>query len=156
MSTNKIRLWSLLMTICITACSNDLYLTHNGNMPSNERIAKVKIGDSKHEVINQLGSPSTVVSLDQNTWIYMSSDIKKVAFMTPEEVNRDVLTISFNDDGKVDDIDRLTKKNGTEIEVSEDKTEALGHQQGFFQKFFGGLGGNYMPFPGIKGNQPNR
>lgn len=155
MSTNKIRFLSLMMIIFITACSNDLFLTHNGNMPSNERIAKVKIGDSKHEVINQLGSPSTVVSLDQNTWIYMSSDIKKVAFMTPKEVNRDVLTISFNKEGKVDDIDRLTKMNGTEIDINEEKTEALGHQPGFFEKFFGGLGGNYMPFPGIKGNQTN-
>ncbi len=118
-------------------------------MPSNERIAKVKVGDSKNQVISQLGSPSSVVSLDQNTWIYMSSDIKRVAFMAPKEVSRDVLTIEFDPKGKVENIKRLTKKDGVEVAVSEEKTDALGHQPGFFEKFFGGIG-NYAPFPGIK------
>lgn len=156
MSISKIRFLSLMVTIFISACStsSDLFLTHNGNMPSNERIDKVKVGDTKNEVISQLGSPSSVISLNQNTWIYMSADIKQVAFMAPEEINRDVLTISFNDSGKVADIDRLSKKNGVDIQINEDKTQSLGHNPGFFEKFFGGLGGNYMPFPGMK-NQGN-
>lgn len=150
MSTSKMRLFSIILCIFTVGCSGDLFLTHCGNMPSSERIAKVKVGNSKQEVINLLGSPSSVVSLDQNTWIYMSSDIRKIAFMSPQEVNRDVLTISFNKDGRVSDIDRLAKQNGKEIDVSTDRTEALGHNPGFFEKFFGGLGGNYMPFPGVK------
>ena len=149
MSINKIRFLGLLALFSICGCSNDLFLTHNGNMPSNERIAKVKVGDSKNQVISQLGSPSSVVSLDQNTWIYMSSDIKRVAFMAPKEVGRDVLTIEFDPKGKVENIKRLTKKDGVEVAVSEEKTDALGHQPGFFEKFFGGIG-NYAPFPGIK------
>ncbi len=143
------RFLSLMTVILLSACSNDLFLTHNGNMPSNERIAKVKVGNSKNEVITNLGAPSSVVSLDQDTWIYMSADIKRVAFMAPEEVSRDVLTIEFDNGGKVEKIKRLSKKNGIEVAVSDDKTETLGHQPGFFEKFFGGIG-NYSPFPGVK------
>lgn len=153
MSINKMRLASLLMLIFVSACSNDLFLSHNGNMPSNERIAKIKVGNTKNEVIGALGSPSTVVSLDQNTWIYMSSDIKRVAFMAPEEVSRDVLTIEFSNDGKVHNINRLSKSNGVEITVSNEKTETFGNQPGFFEKFFGGIG-NYSPFPST-GNSQN-
>ena len=80
-----------------SACSSDLFITHNGNMPSNERIAQIRVGQSKSEILNILGSPSSVVSLDRNQWIYMSSDIKRVAFFAPKEVDRDVLTIQFND-----------------------------------------------------------
>lgn len=149
MSINKIRFLSLATMILLSACSNDLFLTHNGNMPSNERIAKLKVGNTKNEVVSNLGAPSSVVSLDQNTWIYMSSDIKRVAFMAPEEVDRDVLTIEFDEGGKVEKINRLTKKNGIEVAISDDKTETLGHQTGFFEKFFGGIG-NYSPFPGVK------
>lgn len=149
MSINKMRFLSLITIILLSSCSNDLFLTHNGNMPSNERIAKVKVGNTKNEVINNLGAPSSVVSLDQNTWIYMSSDIKRVAFMAPEEVDRDVLTIEFDNGGKVEKINRLSKKNGIEVAVSDDKTETLGHDAGFFEKFFGGIG-NYSPFPGVK------
>ena len=137
MSINKVVLLSAFLMTFSSACSSDLFITHNGNMPSNERI----------------GSPSSVVSLDRNQWIYMSSDIKRVAFFAPKEVDRDVLTIQFNDQGKVSEIERLTKKDGKEIKVSTNKTETLGHNPGFFRKYFGGVG-QYMPFP--TNTDPNR
>ncbi len=146
MSISKIFLLSAFLTIFSSACSSDTFITHNGNMPSNERISKIREGQSKAEVQNILGAPSSIVSLDQNTWIYMSSDIKRVAFFAPEEVERDVLTIRFNNQNRVNSIERLTKKNGKEIVVCEDKTETLGHNPGFFKKYFGGVG-QYMPFP---------
>ena len=146
MSINKVLLSGLL--ICsLSACSRDLFITHNGNMPSNERIEQVKLGQSKYEVKSILGSPSTVVSFDKNTWIYMSSDIERIAFLAPKEVSRDVLTIKFNEQNEVIDIDRMSEKDGKQVAINEDKTETLGQQQGFFKRFFGGVG-SYMPFSG--------
>ncbi len=146
MSINKVLLSGLL--ICsLSACSRDLFITHNGNMPSNERIEQVKLGQSKYEVKSILGSPSTVVSFDKNTWIYMSSDIERIAFLASKEVSRDVLTIKFNEQNEVIDIDRMSEKDGKQVAINEDKTETLGQQQGFFKRFFGGVG-SYMPFPG--------
>ena len=107
----------------------------------------------KATVQSILGAPSNVVSLDRNTWIYMSSDIKKVAFFAPKEVERDVLTIRFNNQNKVESIERLSKKNGKEVTICEDKTETVGHNPGFFRKYFGGVG-QYMPFP--TNNNPNQ
>ena len=153
MSINKVVLLSAFLMSFSSACSSDLFITHNGNMPSNERIAQIRVGQSKSEILNILGSPSSVVSLDRNQWIYMSSDIKRVAFFAPKEVDRDVLTIQFNDQGKVSEIERLTKKDGKEIKVSTNKTETLGHNPGFFRKYFGGVG-QYMPFP--TNTDPNR
>ena len=146
MSINKALFLSLAAFSLSTACSSDLFITHNGNMPTNERIEQVKVGQSKYQVKSILGAPSSDVSLDRNTWIYMSSDIKRVAFMEPEEVDRDVLTIKFDNKDTVAEITRMTKKDGKEIQVSEEKTEAMGSDQGFFEKFFGGVG-QYMPFP---------
>ena len=151
MSINKLVVLGL--AVFFSACSSDMFLTHNGNMPSNERIAQLKVGDTKQQVVQTLGAPSSVVSFDQNTWIYMSSSIRRVAFMEPEEVNRDVLTIEFDRDGKVKDIERLTKANGTEIAVNTDATKAQGHEPGFFEKYFGGVGG-YSPFPVIDPRNP--
>lgn len=146
MSINKISFLSLVLAALLSACSNDMFLTHNGNMPSNERIAQLKLGDTKEQVVRTLGAPSSVVSFDKNTWIYMSSSIKRVAFMEPEEVNRDILTIEFNNEGRVSNIERLTKADGKEIAVSTDATKSQGHDVGFFEKYFGGVGG-YSPFP---------
>ena len=148
MSINKIGFICVFSLFFISACSSDLFISHTGNMPSNERISQIRHGHTKQQVINTIGAPSSVVSLDKNTWIYMSSSIKRVAFMEPEEVDRDVLTIEFDKEGKVESMRRLTKKNGKEISVSTDTTQSLGNTPGFFEKFFGGVGG-YSPFPVI-------
>lgn len=144
MSINKL-VFTSIMVMALSGCANEWFVTHNGNMPTNERISKLNVGQTKQEVRQILGSPSSVVSLDQNTWIYMSSDIKRVAFFKPEEISRDVLTIKFNKDEKVEDITRLKKENGREIIISQDETPTLGQQPGFFEKYFGGVG-QYMPF----------
>ena len=56
------------------------------------------------------------------------------------------MTIEFNNEGRISNIERLTKADGKEIAVSTDATKAQGHDQGFFEKYFGGVGG-YSPFP---------
>ena len=67
MSTNKIFIMCVAFSIVLSACSNDLFLTHNGNMPSNERISQLKIGDTKEQVVRTIGAPYSVVSFDKNT-----------------------------------------------------------------------------------------
>ena len=70
--------------ILVTACNSDTFISHTGNMPSDDKVAMVVKGQSKKDVLEVLGSPSNVVSLDKDTWIYMSSAIKQVAFMAPK------------------------------------------------------------------------
>ena len=65
----------------------------------------------------------------------------------PEEVDRKVLKITFNNNGKVAQIVRLSKEDGKNITPSEDKTEVRGQDPGFFRKYFGGVG-QYNPFAG--------
>lgn len=151
MSTYKIALVALVIGFvsgCSSSKTNEWFVSHTGNMPSEERISQISKGDSQEKVLGVLGSPSSVVSLDKNTWIYMSSSIKKVAFFAPKEVGRDVLTIRFNDQGKVIEISRLDEECGEKVAVSQDKTDAPGEQQGFFRKYFGGVG-QYNPLSGI-------
>ena len=145
MSTYKQILFNLFLITTLTACSSDIFISHCGNMPSEERIEQVQKGQTKDEVLEILGSPSSIVSLDQNTWIYMSSEIKRVAFFKPEELDRDILTIQFNNYNQVVSIQRRNKDQGNEIAINEESTETYGSQPGFFAKYFGGVG-QFMPF----------
>ena len=147
MSINKVRLLAVAFALLTTSCSREWFTTYAGNMPSEDRIAKVSTGQYKEEVFNNLGAPSNIVSLDRNTWMYMSSEIEQVAFFKPEEISRDVLIIRFNDENKVEAVKRLAIKDGQTIEVSQDSTRTLGQEPGFFERFFGGVG-TYMPFAG--------
>ena len=64
----------------LCACSSDIFVTHNGNMPTSDRISMVQKGQDKARVRELLGAPSSINPLDSNTWLYMSSDVKRVAF----------------------------------------------------------------------------
>ena len=142
----------IFMTILGTACSSDVFLVHNGNMPSPEKVAQISEGQTFEQVEEILGSPSLVSTFDSNTWIYMSSTLKKVAFCKPEEINRNVLTITFNQKGVVSKISTYDKANGEELQIDEDETLVKGNKVGFFRKYFGGVGA-YMPIsPSSDGN----
>ena len=155
MSTYKHILFNLSLILALSACSSDVFIVHNGNMPTEERISQVQKGQTKDEVLTILGTPSSIVSLDQNTWIYMSSEMKKVAFFKPEEVNRDILTIRFNEYNQVETINRMNKEQGHEIAISEEETQTAGNKPGFFAKYFGGVG-QFMPFGTGSSGQVNK
>ena len=154
MSINKIALLcfsALTLVSCSATKQNEWFVSHNGNMPAEERIAQIEKGISKDEVLATLGVPSSVISFDEDTWIYMSSDVKRVAFFAPKETDRDILKISFDTNDKVREITRLKLDSGKDIATSEDKTSVNGEKVGFFRKYFGGVG-QYNPFSGQKKN----
>ena len=154
MSINKVSILALTALLSLSACSSnkEWFISHNGNMPSEERIDKLAVGQYKEEVLANLGSPSSVVSLDQNTWIYMSADVEQVALFKPEEVDRDILIVRFDEQNKVKEIDRISDEEGETVVVSEEETPTLGERPGFFKRFFGGIG-SYSPFSGSQYNK---
>ena len=101
MSIRKILFISMLFLT--SACSSDLFLVHNGNMPAQEKIDEIRLGQSKQDVMNILGAPSLTTGLSDDHWIYMASTTKKVAFFHPEELERKVLAISF-DNNKIQNV----------------------------------------------------
>ena len=133
-----------LIVILSSSCSENTFLVHNGNMPSPDKVSQVSVGQTRQEVANILGSPSSISSFDGNTWIYMSSTFKKIAFFEPEELDRKVLSINFDNNGKVAKISKYNKEDGKQVEISQQETPIEGHDIGFFKKYFSGVGA-YMP-----------
>ena len=142
MSIRKLFFLGAVLVCC--GCSSDVFLDHNGNMPDSEKVAQIHNGLTKEEVNAILGAPSLTTGLSDDHWIYMSSTIKRVAFMRPTEIDRQILAITF-DDNKVSKIDTRTMADGNNISIDKDETLAADRKQGFFQKYFGGVGA-YMPF----------
>ncbi len=148
MSINKIFLVAFCVTLinaCSTAQQEEWFVNHTGNMPAKERIARIEVGASKDEVVNTLGLPSSINAFDDNSWIYMSSDIKRMAFLAPKETERNILRIKFNNADEVSEIENLTLVDGADLTPQKDATEVKGQRPGFFKKYFGGVG-QYMPF----------
>lgn len=144
MSIRKMLFISILLLT--SACSNDLFLVHNGNMPAQERVDEIRLGQSKQDVMNILGAPSLTTGLSDDHWIYMASTTKKVAFFRPEELERKVLAISFDND-QISKIEKLSLADGNKLPIDTNITQTTEQEQGFFRKYFGGVG-TYMPFGG--------
>lgn len=144
MSINKVFFSTLLSLFFVSACSTDYFNHTEGNMPSKADVSSLKKGMTQVQVREIMGSPSVISSLDNRTWLYMNSTMKRLAFFEPEELERNVVAVRFNLDGKVENVTQLTKDGGKEIAISSDATPVLGSEETFMEKYFGGVG-YYMP-----------
>jgi outer membrane protein assembly factor BamE (lipoprotein component of BamABCDE complex) len=127
------------LCLILSACSSDLFLVHNGNMPTKERIAQIQTCQSKEEVAYILGSPSLVTGLNDNNWIYMSSTTKKIAFLDGKEIERNILALTFKDDS-LEKIEKFDLSDANDIAIDQDETKQTEENVGFFRKYFGGVG----------------
>ena len=139
------------LMLLMGGCSTDYFNQTEGNTPPQRDIASLRQGMKQDEVRKILGSPSVVSSLDHRSWIYMNSTMKRVAFFKPEEVERNVVAVEFDLDGKVEKVVQLTKDNGVEVIVSKDETPVMSNEEGFMQKYFGGVG-QFIPMQPTKEN----
>lgn len=152
MSTRNIVFSTIVAALLfMSGCSTDYFNQTEGNMPPQRDISSLKRGMTQDEVRRILGSPSVVSSLDHRSWIYMNSTMKRVAFFKPEEVERNVVTVEFDLDGKVEKVIQLTKDNGVEVVVAKDETPVMSNEEGFMQKYFGGVG-QFIPVQPTKSN----
>jgi outer membrane protein assembly factor BamE (lipoprotein component of BamABCDE complex) len=150
MSINKVLFSTMVGVLMLGACSTDYFNQTEGNMPSRKDIVSLKKGMTEDEVREIMGSPSVVSSLDHRTWIYMNTTMKRLAFLKPEELERNVVSIEFDLDGRLTKVVELTKENGEEVVISKDETPVMEMEEGFMQKYFGGVG--YMPVQPTKEN----
>lgn len=69
--------------------------------------------------------------------------------MPPKEIEREVLVVKFDENDNVSSIEKLDKQQGENLKVTEEQTENVEQEEGFFRKYFGGVG-QYMPFGNSK------
>ncbi len=148
MSTHNMLFSTLAGILLLGACSTDYFNQTEGNMPSKEDILAIKQGMTQSDVRKIMGSPSAVSSLDHKTWIYMNSTMKRMAFFEPEELERNIVAIEFNLDGKVERVVQIDKDSGREIVLCTDETPVMGTDETFMEKYFGGVW--YMPMQPTK------
>ena len=95
----------------------------------------LKVGtDTKTSVQTQLGFASMTATFGSDTWYYVSSLEKQVAFFAPTVLNRTILAVSFDKDGKVTAIRHYTLKDGHVISFETNETPARGRELTFLQQ----------------------
>ncbi len=131
-----------------------------GYLGDPEIEASIKPGtDTKTTVQERLGYASTTASFGNETWYYISSNEKQVAFFTPTVLNREILAVSFDKDGKVAGLRHFGLKDGHVIAFETRETPARGRELTFLMQLLNATPGSGQsqitpPNPGSGGGVP--
>ena len=132
-------LFSIGLIALLGACAPKIDV--RGNLPDPERLSEIEPGEqSRAEVEEILGTPSTVAVFDQETWLYVSQKTETIAFFEPEVKERSVVILKFDKEGIVSKIETLTAENGKKILPVDRKTPTAGNEFGLIEQIFGNLG----------------
>jgi outer membrane protein assembly factor BamE (lipoprotein component of BamABCDE complex) len=129
----------LLFCMTLAACSPTLVI--QGYVPDEETLAGVEQGvDTKDAVVTKLGSPSTIATFDDDTWIYVNKRSEVFAFFEPTVLSQNVVTINFGPEERVEEIRRFTLEDGRLIDPIMRKTSTQGRELGLLEQLFGNVG----------------
>jgi len=132
----------LLLTsavIGLSACGNSVQL--RGNTPEPEDIAEIQLGiHSRQDVIDLLGSPSTVSTFEDRRWYYIGQKTQEIAFMKPEVLDRSVLVITFDEAGLVESTSNYSLADAQDVDPVERVTPNEGRDLTLIQQLFGNIG----------------
>ena len=129
----------LLLCITLAACAPTLVM--QGYVPDEETLAGVEQGvDTKNAVVTKLGSPSTIATFDDDTWIYVNKRSEVFAFFEPTVLSQNVVAINFDPEGRVEEIRRFTLEDGRLINPITRKTPTQGQELGLLEQLFGNVG----------------
>ncbi len=128
-----------VLAFAVSACS--ARMDSHGNIPDQEIIDSIRIGkSSRAQVSEMLGTPSARATFDQEAWYYVGTRTSKFAFMKKEILERKVLVIRFNKQGIVQQVERLDKKDGRELQVVDRKTPTRGKELTILEQLLGNVG----------------
>ncbi len=104
-------------------------------------LQQVQPGMGEDSVRMALGTPDTTSALPGgNAYYYISSVNKQTAFFKPEEVDRKVIAVYFNQVGSVSQVANYGMKDGRVFDYAKNETPAYMRDKSFISKFFRGIG----------------
>lgn len=143
----------VLAALAIVACT-PIYRNH-GYVPRDEDLADIKVGESTAEDVTfAVGRPSAIGVLTGSGWYYVGSRFKQVGPRAPVEVDRQVVAISFDDQGIVSNVERFGLEGGQVVTISRRATTSNVKGVGFLRQLLGNLGN--LTATQLLGAEPNQ
>lgn len=131
--------------LALTSCGAAALKDSHGYVPDEALLAEVRLGsDTKETVGRLLGRPGTEGILDDRGWYYVKSDYERFLWRAPVEVNREVVAVSFSEEGVVENVERFGIEDGQVVALSRRVTTSNTRGIGFLRQLFSNLG-NFNP-----------
>ncbi|MSP83406.1 MAG: outer membrane protein assembly factor BamE [Alphaproteobacteria bacterium] len=130
---------ALAVAFVLGACQPVVHV--RGHILDDDAVASLEPGaTTRDDVLDSLGSPSSVNAFGSETWYYIYGRSEVFAFFKPEVLDQRVVAIAFAEDGTVKDVKRYELDDRQEIEPVARTTPTFGKQLGLLQQLLGNLG----------------
>lgn len=128
-----------LLILSLAACSADF--RNHGYVPRDADLAQIQLGqDTRATVVEKIGAPSTGSLRRQNTWYYVESRFRQFGPAAPQEIERQVVRITFSPAGRVSNVERFGLEDGRVVRLQARVTDTVQTDTGFLREIFGNLG----------------
>jgi outer membrane protein assembly factor BamE (lipoprotein component of BamABCDE complex) len=130
---------ALAAAALIAACS-PTFRTH-GYAPSESELTQIEVRrDTRETVEAAFGRPGAAGLMTDGAWYYVQSRYRQSGARAPEEIERQVLAITFDRQGRVENIQRFGLEQGRVVVLSERVTESTVRSLGLIRQLLGNLG----------------
>ena len=124
--------------LALSAC--EATYTNHGFAPQIAQLEQLSSSDTRGSVLRQLGQPSATGTFDSENWYYQASRVENYAFYAPKIVDRKVVSIRFDQAGRVANVARYGIEEGQIIDLITRTTPTYGREITLLQQLFGNIG----------------
>ena len=133
------RWYGLVSGLALIACTPQI--SNHGYRLDEAAFAQVEPGrTTREQVLQLLGSPSSLTTFDGSVWYYVSQRTERMSFYQEEVVNQDVVSITFDDLGTVTQVDRHGLDQANEVSLVDRETPTSGSELSVLEQFIGNIG----------------
>jgi outer membrane protein assembly factor BamE (lipoprotein component of BamABCDE complex) len=132
--------------LTLGGCAREVIV--HGYMFDEKALSAVKAGTSVDAVLQAMGTPSTVSTVGNKTFYYITQvRTRRVNFLEPSLTDQRVAAIYFDKNFKVERVALYGIQDGEVFDFISRATPTSGQERSFIRQMFKGMGaGNLNPF----------
>ena len=112
--------------------------TYHGFVPTEDDLDEIEVGlDTRSTVASIIGKPGASGLLEESGWYYVRSEFEHAPIRGPQEIDRQVVAISFDDDNVVQNVERFGLERGEVVVLERRVTDSNIEGVSFLGQLFG-------------------
>lgn len=128
----------LALGLGVTACAATFQ--NHGYVPPADDLAEIQIGTTRDAVAEAVGRPAAGGVIRDEAWFYTAYRVRNFAYRAPEVIEREIVAISFDANGRVSDIETFGLEDGNIVPLSRRVTDTTVARPGFFRQILSNFG----------------
>lgn len=130
--------WAAALVALVLAVACSPIYTYHGFIPNQADLDEIKVGlDTRSTVETIIGKPGASGLLAEGAWYYVRSEFKHDSVRAPEETDRQVVAISFDNKGVVENVERFGLERGQVVVLERRVTDSNLKGISFLRQLFG-------------------